>query len=253
MCNYKNLCSSLTGIFDKHLKALDSDRKWDLNDREKFSDSILGVIKKHFTTRSGSDRNLSSWVESLENILNESKTEQVCYDFKLGLHQISDGSGVYNPKTLSKIIKTLVAMTNTKVGDCYVILGIADDDESAELHKSHYNVEFIKYSGFSITGIDSEANKYCGSIGAFEKKVLIQLENEPISDYFKNLIKANLVTFTYGDKEMMLFKAGRSDKPELYDDIYFKRSISHNEKVTRDREFDFFELFKRESMLSQKI
>lgn len=253
ICNYKNLCQSLSGVFDKHLKALDSDRKWDLNDREKFSDSMLGVIKKHFTTRSGSDRNLSSWVESLENILNESKTEQVCYDFKLGLHQISDGSGTYNPKTLSKIIKTLVSMTNTKVGDCYVILGVADDDASAELHKNHYSTEYSKYSGFAITGIDSEAKKYCGSIENFERKVLAQLEKEPISDYFKELIKANVVTFTYGDKEMMLFKAGRSDKPELYDDTYFKRSISHNDKVTRDGEFDFFELFKRESELAQKI
>jgi len=253
VCNYKNLCNSLKGVFDKHLKAIDSDRKWDLNDRERFSDSMLGVIKKHFTTRSGSDRNLSSWVESLENILNESKTEQVCYDFKIGLHQISDGSGTYNERTLSKIIKTLVAMTNTKVGDCYVILGISDDEESAELHKEHYSSNYSKYNDFAITGIDSEANQYCGSIELFERKVLSQIEKEPISDYFKELIKANLVTFTYGEKEMMLFKARRSDKPELYDDTYFKRSISHNDKVGRDAEFDFFELFKKESELAQKI
>lgn len=251
--NYKNLCGALKHIFDKHLKAIDSDKKWNNQDREKLSDALFGVIKHHFSPRSGTDRTLSSWVENLENILNESQTEQVCYDFKMGLNKIGDGSGEYIPKTLSKIIKTLVAMTNTKVGDCYIILGVADNDADAKDHEKHYRKSYIKYGNFNIVGIDNEAKLYHGSIDKYETKILNQIEKEPISPYFKNVIKSNLVTFTYARKEVLLFKAYRGEKPELYDNTYVKRALSHNETVPRDEEFDFFEFFKNESLLAKKI
>ncbi len=251
--NYKNLCSALHHIFDKHLRAVDSDKKWNNSDREKLSDAILGVIKPHFSPRSGADRYLSSWVENLENILNESQTEQVCYDFKIGLNKISDGSGEFIPKTLSKIIKTLVAMTNTKTGDCYVIVGVADNDNGAKLHEKHYKKPYLKYNGFNIVGIDSEAEKYHKSLDIYQRKILDLIDKEPISPRFKDIIRSNLVTFTYSGKEILLFKAVRGDKPELYNNSYVKRALSHNATVPRDEEFDFFEVFKKESSLSQHI
>lgn len=251
--NYKNLCSSLRNIFEQHLKAIDSDQKWSSNDREKLSDALFGVIKPHFAPRSGTDPALSSWVENLENILNESQTEQVCYDFKMGLNKISDSSGQFVPKTLSKIIKTLVAMTNTKVGDCYIVLGVADNEQDAKTHEKHYKKAYVKYNGFNIVGIDNEATLYHDSIDKYQKTILNIIDKEPISTYFKNVIKSNLVTFTYGDKEILLFKAYRGDKPELYDNSYIKRALSHNEPIPRDEEFDFFEFFKKESLLGSKI
>ncbi|EJN3164203.1 DUF262 domain-containing protein [Vibrio cholerae] len=251
--NYKNLCSALHNIFDKYLKAVDSDKKWNSQDREKLSDALFGVIKSNFSPRSGSDRVLSSWVENLENILNESQTEQVCYDFKMGLNKISDSSGEFLPKTLSKIIKTLVAMTNTKVGDCYIVLGVADNESDAKVHEKHYKKSYLKYGGFNIVGIGDEAVTYHGSIQQYERKILDLVDKEPISTYFKNVIKSNLVTFTYSDKEVLLFKAYRAEKPELYDNSYYKRALSHNEIVPRDEEFDFFKFFENESSLGQKI
>ncbi|MGR3100120.1 GmrSD restriction endonuclease domain-containing protein [Vibrio vulnificus] len=251
--NYKNLCGALKYAFDKHLKAVDSDKKWTSQDREKLSDALFGVIKPHFAQRSGTDRNLSSWVESLENILNESQTEQVCYDFKMGLNKISDGSGEFLPKTLSKIVKTLVAMTNTKVGDCYIILGVADKELDAKTHEKHYKKPYLTYGNFNIVGIDSEAASYHGSLDKYERKILDHIDKEPISPYFRHVVKSNLVTFTYADKEVLLFKAYRGEKPELYDNTYVKRALSHNESVARDEEFDFFEFFKNESLLAQKI
>ncbi|WP_337910607.1 hypothetical protein, partial [Vibrio cholerae] len=64
---------------------------------------------------------------------------------------------------------------------------------------------------------------------------------------------SNLVTFTYSAKEVLLFKAYRAEKPELYDNSYYKRALSHNEIVPRDEEFDFFKFFENESSLGQKI
>lgn len=66
----------------------------------------------------------AGWVASLENTLNTSKTEQVCYDFKMGFAQITGAEKSFSPKIVSKIVKTLTAMTNTKPGECIVIVGV---------------------------------------------------------------------------------------------------------------------------------
>ncbi|KYN87607.1 DUF262 domain-containing protein [Vibrio vulnificus] len=251
--NYKNLCNSLNNIYDSHLTAIDNDKAWNSKTREKLSNAIFGVIKEHFSARSGVDRNLSNWVENLENILNESQTEQVCYDFKMGLNKIVDGSGDFQAKTLSRIIKTLVAMTNTKVGDCYVILGVADNESDAKLHEKHYKSSYINHGHFSIVGIDREASKYHGDLDKYMKKIIDLVDKEPISPYFKNIIKSHMVPFTYSDKEIFLFKAFRGDKPEMYAEKYVKRTLSHNEQIPPEELFDFFEFFKTESSLAQKI
>lgn len=221
VANYLNLRDSLENVFDMHLKALEADKKWSAVDREKLSESIYGVIKQHFKPKSGTDRNLSSWVASLENILNESRTEQVCYDFKMGLHKISDGSGTFGVGTFNKIIKTLTAMTNSKSGDCFIILGVADNENAAKIHKEHYQSQYLKYNDFCIVGIESEAKKYQDSLEKYERKVLQLIESQPISDKFKQVIKSNLVSFTYYNREILLLKAFRSENPERYDgDIY---------------------------------
>ncbi|GAA4649925.1 DUF262 domain-containing protein [Kistimonas scapharcae] len=253
IANYRNLCEALSNTYNNHLKTLDSESKWSSGDREILSDAVYGVIKKHFTTKSGSDRHLSSWVESLENILNESKTEQTCYDFKIGLHQISDGSGNFGVKTLSKIIKTLTAMLNSKSGDCYVIVGVADKAEDAISHNKHYDSEHIEYNNFCITGIDAEAIKYHGSIDKYEQKILQLIDQEPISESLKRRIKSNLVTFTYNGKEILLFKASRSDNPERYEGDIFVRNLSHIEKIERENEFPFYNQFMEESSLAQRM
>lgn len=251
VANYINLRNSLVNIFDMHLKALESEAKWSSSDREKLSESIYGVIKSNFKPKSGTDRNLSSWVQSLENILNESRTEQVCYDFKMGLHKINDGSGIFVNTTFDKIIKTLTAMTNSKSGDCFVILGVADNENAARTHKDHYQSEYIKYNNFCIVGIESEANRYQTSIENYERKVLQLISSQPISDKYKQIIKSNLVTFTYNNREIMLLKAFRSDNPERYDGDIYRRNLSHLEKVDRDSEFDFLDTFRRESKQAQ--
>jgi hypothetical protein len=251
VANYLNLGNSLINIFDMHLKVLESEKKWSADDREKLSESIYGVIKSNFRPKSGTDRNLSSWVESLENILNESRTEQVCYDFKMGLHKISDGTGTFVNGTFDKIVKTLTAMTNSKSGDCFVILGVAGNENAARAHKNHYQSEYLKYNNFCIVGIESEANRYQASIENYEQKILQLISSQPISDKFKQTIKSNLVTFTYNNREIMLLKAFRSENPERYDGDIYRRNLSHLEKVDRDSEFDFLDSFRRESEQAQ--
>ncbi|WP_249050049.1 GmrSD restriction endonuclease domain-containing protein [Xanthomonas nasturtii] len=252
VANYQNLCNSLENIFDAHLTSLNSEQKWTSQDREDLSNAVFGVIKKHFSPKAGSDRNLSGWVENLENILNESKTEQVCYDFKMGFCQITGTEKPFLPKIIGKIVRTLTAMTNTKPGECYVIVGVADKESDAPIHDQHFGSKSIKYKGFSITGVDEEAKKYHKNLDELEQKIVQQLDKELISDEFKAQIKANLVTFSYQGKEIFLFKAARGVEPATYDEKFYTRALSHVEEVESSKYFTFFKMFERESSLAQK-
>lgn len=250
--NYKNLSSALTGVFEKHLSVLDSDNKWTSSEREDLSESIFGLIKKHFSPKIGADIKLSSWAANLENILNESKTEQVCYDFKIGFCQFSGNTDGTIQKCVGKIVKTLTAMSNAKPGDCYVIVGVADREEDALAHKAKFNAEPLTYGDFFITGVEAEAKHFHGSISSLEQKVLQQIEKEPISNAFRDKVKANLVTFSYQDKQIFMFKADRNEQPEMYDGKVHTRSLSHIEEVEQQKVFTFYERFKKDSALAQK-
>ena len=252
IANYENLHSSLDGIFEGHLTSLNSDEKWVAQEREALSNAVFGLIRKNFSPKVGMDRNLSSWVQNLENILNESKTEQVCYDFKMGFCQISGTPTSFSAKVISKIVKTLTAMTNTKPGDCYVIVGVADKESDALTHDSHFGSKSVKYKSFFITGIDEEAKMYHRDLGELEQKVVQQIDKEPITEEFKAQIKANLVTFSYMGKEICLFKSARGIEPAMYDKKLYSRALSHNEEIVSEKYFTFFKMFERDSALSQK-
>ena len=251
VANYQNLQSSITGVYESHLRALSSEEQWTATDRRNLSKAIFGLISKNFTPKAGSDQNLAGWVASLENTLNTSKTEQVCYDFKMGFAQITGAEKPFLPAVVSKIVKTLTAMTNTKPGECFVIVGVAEREADALAHAAHYGEHAIKYSDFYITGIDQEAAKYHVSLSKLEQKIVQHIENEPIEAELKSKIKAELVSFSYQNKQVMQFKLTRGDSPALYDQKYFKRTMSHLEEVERKEELNFLKQFERDSQLAQ--
>ena len=253
VANYQNLLGSFVGIYESHLRALGSEEQWTAADRINLSKAVFGVISKNFMPKTGSDQHLAGWVASLENTLNTSKTEQVCYDFKMGFAQITGTEKPFLPGVVSKIVKTLIAMTNTKPGECFVIVGVAESEADAAKHTAQYGTPAIKYSDFYITGIDQEAIKHHGSLNKLEQKVVQHIENEPIEDEVKSKIKAELVSFSYQNKQVMQFKLTRGDSPVLYDQKYFKRTMSHLEEIERKDELNFLKQFERESQLAQTL
>ncbi|MBX8574265.1 DUF262 domain-containing protein [Pseudomonas cichorii] len=241
--NTKNICNSLADCYKKHMQILNSDRKWANEDRASLIDSLSGIMRKH-TTKSGTvDRTLGAWVANLENILNESRTEQQYYDFKSGLVQTTPPGTEINIETFKKIIKTLTAMTNSTKGECKIILGIAESADGAKNHKTLYGEDAISYSNFFITGIHSEAKKLYNSLDTYERKLIQLLEKEPISAEFKSEIKSKLVTFTYKDKEILMFRASRIETPQNYDGNFYRRTLSNNEKIPASDIYNFMQRF----------
>ncbi|QCA17603.1 DUF262 domain-containing protein [Citrobacter freundii] len=237
--NYKNIHDALHHCYDTHFSTvLGENRKWSNKDRKSLISALSGVLVQHMKKAGEEKFPHGKKVESLENILNESAVEQVYYDFKAGLVQTSPPQNYINQKTLSKIVKTLTAMINTYDLECSVIVGVAESKEGAENHKAAYGHNYIKYNNFYIVGIRDEAIKSHKSIDAYINKIIALIKDEPISDEMKRQIIEKIKPFDYNGKEVLIFNAIRTKKPESYDKgLYIREASSLAQVETGTVEF----------------
>lgn len=231
--NYKDLHGSLKGIYDKHYSSIMvNNRKWHNEERTGLIEATKGIIRKHFVKSKDNKFEPGNWIRNIENIINESKTEQQSYDFKMGLMTLSNPKKELNFDLINKILKTLVAMTNSITGECTVIVGVAESESDAKEHELKFNRSFIKYSSKFIVGIDSEADYLHGGIDSYLKIVKDYIgKSKLISEGFKLRVLNKLSNFTYKEKEILIFRAERGVSPEAYDNKYFERHLSHNSEI----------------------
>lgn len=246
--NYKSLSAVLKGIASNCMGELNSENKWMSRHRVQMINSVCGVVGSQFIQREGMDPTAQSWVENLENILNQSRTENVCYDFKIGLHSLA-GHGGLNNGLLSKIVKTLTAMSNSHTGDSYIIIGVADNGNDANRHNQTYASRAKKYEHFYVTGVGAEAIKHHKNLDAYQLKLKQLIEIEPISDEVKRMILRNIVFIKYYDKDVVLMKITRGKQPVRYDGKIYIRKIANTDSapIDIDKEFAFYEEFIQQS------
>lgn len=239
----EKLVNLLDHAGDRTISLAAGGGNWSAKEKQTQSDALYGVISRCFEKANMNDPARSQWVTRFENILMQSSTEQSLYDFKVGLHALSETESELDRETFSKIIKTLTSMANTfpnSVGYC--LLGVADNKKTAERHKKIYGQNYISYSSFHITGIESEANKFHSDIDKYFTKIVQLIKNEPISDRDRDNISRNITTIRYFDKNIVIMKIESDSKPSVYDNKYFVRHGSNIEEVLPQ---NFGELFAR--------
>lgn len=246
--NYRTLAQSLRGIASNCMGDLNSDNKWQQSHRVQMIRAVTGVMAQHFITREGMDPTALSWVENLENILNQSRTENVCYDFKIGLYHLGKNPK-FNNELLSKIVRTLTAMCNSHTGDNYVILGVADNDQDASRHNQTYGSTARKYENFYVTGIREEAVKFHRGLDQYQQHLQQFIEKEPVNDDVRRIIQRNVVFMKYYNKDVVLFKLSRSKNPMYYDNKIFVRKLANTDPtpISPDETFAFFDEFREQS------
>jgi hypothetical protein len=231
--NYKNLHNDLSLIYEKHYSSiLGSDKKWRNSDRTKLIQATKGLISNHFSKKENDKFQPGGWIKNLENIINESRTEQQFYDYKAGLLTISPLQNKLNFGLIDKILKTLTAMTNSNKGECMVIVGISETKDGAINHQNTFSKSYIEYNDLFIVGVEEEAKHIYKSLDNYLKAIKDYIENsDKISQSFKNTILLNLVNFSYKEKEILMFRAERGKAPEAYDKQYHTRYLSHNNDI----------------------
>lgn len=193
--NESGLINELTGIGDDLLTSNTIHNLSGWRFHEKTVKAIIGRIQSHFGESRITDPAYDDWTEQVSNILMQSITEQNLYDFKIGVFNIQDE--VYNQNLVLKIAKTLSAINNlgpNQVG--YLIVGIADNKEDAELHTAKYGTTYVK------------------------KQDLKQAPIQPSS--FLQMILSNMKSRRYYGKEILIFQTKFSE-PVWYERELFER------------------------------
>ncbi|EPA1791281.1 DUF262 domain-containing protein [Escherichia coli] len=246
--NYKSLSKLMKGLASECMSGLSNNRKWTSADRTRMIRAVSGVLSPQFIAREGMDPLSQSWVENLENILNQSRTENVCYDFKIGFYPLNE-SNDFNSALLSKVVKTLTAMANSHAGENYIVVGVADNHRDAEKYCEKYKSKTRKCGEFYITGINHEADANITNIDRYQQKIKQLIEREPINDTTKRLILRNILLCKYYDKDVLILKIIRGKDPIKYDGSIYIRKMANTDPtpIAQDDEFEFYKEFIEQS------
>lgn len=191
---------------------------------KKFNESIDNV--KQLLMRSFT-KQIPTVPSELENEISKrldySIIESQMTEFKIGISNFRDKD--INNKCIHQIAKTLVAMANTgnekELG--YVIIGIADSEESfKEWYKVFKESPVLKNRHY-ISGVAPEAKKLFGSTDKYLSALRKLMSTEPINNKLKDYILENFELITYNNKELIVFKSKYVGETSLYNKVKYVR------------------------------
>lgn len=243
--NKAKLLEHLDKAGDKIINLSGGGGTWSAKEKQTQIDGFSGVIRSCFVKAKVNDPARNQWITRFENILMQSSTEQTLYDFKVGLHPLNS-ENAFNQVAFSKIIKTLTAMANTLTNSIgYCLIGVADNQGTADTHKSKYGSDYVKYSNFFVTGIQNEGAQYHGDVDKYFTKISQLIKNEPISERDKDNISRNISIVNYYDKTIIILKIESGENPSVYDNKYFVRHGSNNDEVLAENFSQLYDRFRK--------
>lgn len=240
--SYKGLITTLDGIGARQLRDISS-KDWNGTTRNELISSLKGIFSSHFINKEKSENPLfDSSISRIENMLMHTVIEPPMYDFKIGLYNLNDSK--FNAGLLSKIIKTLTAMANTKPGNSgYIFVGIADSKSDGVEFEKRYDIPATQFDNFYITGIQSEALIEFKNIDSYFNHLKSLIEKEPIEDTVKGYILRHMkIVRYYEDKAVWIIELKSDDKPVSYNKKYYQREANTVAEIPFE---NYQELFSR--------
>jgi hypothetical protein len=240
--DYKKAARTLKGA-GTNISVGGGGGRFSAEDREKNVNVVKGLLRPAMSKRKTSDPALSSWVTEFENLLMQSYTEQTLYDFKQGF-MLLDGSGKLDEAAFDKVFKTLSAMANHGRGSVgYVIVGVADDQKTAERIESLYSVKPVKYQNFLITGVDHEASAMPKKLDSYFQGVTQRLASSQMSAWAKAQIGRDIRMLRYFDRSVLVLKVEAGSEPCDFGGHYYERHGSNLQEVMQPQHASLFRRF----------
>lgn len=239
--NYDTINELLNNIANSEFSEIitNSDCNWNTEVRNHLIERLKNILVKHMVF----NENNPEWNKVFINFLKQITVENQLYDFKIGFHDLRNGSE--NDDLIYKCVKTLVAMANTSpLQEGVIIVGIADKESDINDYKTHYNTSSPSYNNFYVPGIVNEANKYYGSIGNYICHLKNTIENNScVSNEIKYKILTSIDTIRYEKQTLLVLKLS-TDKPLFYDGKLYVRYQSHNKEILNGTE-EFYALMNK--------
>ena len=236
--DYQEINSVLNNIANTELGQIieKSECVWNPSVRAHLVDRIKSILIKHMIFKEENPE----WNDIFIKFLKRLFIEKQMYDFKIGIHDLHTGQE--NKDVISKCVKTLTAMANTKPREeGIIILGICDKESDVIDFKNFYNVEVPKYNDLYISGITNEAIKFYGSIQNFTKHIKERIEKQNVIPEVIQYILSNMDTVKYKNQTLIILKL-KATQPLFYDEQMYVRYESHNKPI-KNGSPEFYKIF----------
>lgn len=226
--DYDGLYNALENISSRTLNIAAGGGWWTQQEKSELIASTSAILKAYFVDRGEGDPMHYSYSNELETILKQSFTENTQYDFKQGIHTLDTGKR--NETLIKKIFKTLTAMANAGKGAIgYVLIGVADKFEDAEMITKTYGTESISVGSFYITGVNGEVDKYYEGYDAYFMTIKNALNTMPIPEHYKRQIGSKMRMVNYHGRSVIILRITCDNGAVMFGNEYYTRSGPSND------------------------
>lgn len=224
--DYSAMAKSLKNIGISEFREITNDDEWNFDIRNRNIRRLKSILQKNVVKKLPS-KPIREWEIEMERILSAYGIEQQMYDFKLGLTIFK--TKAKNNECVSKIVKTLTAMCNTqpdKTGT--IIIGIANNKNSALDFKNHYHKNWIEYKQCYLTGVDEEIKRYWDNDAEkYMNFIRNIIEKEPVRSEIKDYILSHINIMEYQDRIFIIITLKNLGFAIAYNNNYYNRHGSN--------------------------
>lgn len=226
--NYKDLANKLKSNANYLFSTIITAKSFSSDDWQKVYKGLYAFLKTNM--QSQIVRETTSEELEIKHRLSISDFEFAMTEFKLGIVKL--GTADVDRGFIERIGKTLVAMANSPVErEGYLILGIANDEDSAKRWEHVYRIPSLKYGNHYVVGIEAEAHRSYGGIPFYMTAVKDLIKNQPISGDLKQYVLSNMQIVNFEDKKLFLIKSKKQQDDSDYAGVRYIRNGESTEKI----------------------
>jgi len=205
--------------------------RWAASARQKCVENLSALIKRYFKP-SERQYNNHAWQTLIKTILNNSRTEQPCYDFKQGIFLLS-GENRIDDNCLINIAQTFVAINNIgNKANGFILVGISDKKTTADRVKKLYDVTPIEFNGFFINGIDHEAKIHSENIDSYFLYIKQRIESFNFTLALKQQVLKDIALCSYNGLHVLKIEVKSIGQVCHFENNFFIRQGSATEMIT---------------------
>lgn len=229
--------AALKGISGTVLRIPGGSGNWTTESKRELISAVRGILEPHFEpTRASTDSSNYSWKSDFQRVLGNARIEQVLFEAKQGLLDLSSGERSHD--LVPRLRKTLTAMCNhSPAAEGHVVIGVADHAEDAQKIFERDGVQAKRYRDFHVVGIEREARRMGVPLQQYVETFVTELtRGKDLDDHVKAEVRNSLKIVSYEGLAVLVLRVRAADRPLTLGEEFYIRDGSSTRKL-RPSEF----------------
>jgi hypothetical protein len=213
---------------------------WTAENKRKNINAVKGAIRDGFekAPERGQDAGHFGLASHLERILANSIIEQSLCELKQGLLDMNQERRAFDNKSWDKILQSITAIANSGPDTTgYLVIGVADSDETAKRVRALDGVKAELYRGFQIVGVEREAAIRGEKLKEYFDWISNKLSGSNLQENLRSQVASSISLVDYHGRAVVLVKISCREGPFFYERAIYERSGSGTEVVPQGEHY----------------